>query len=169
MSRVAAPEFESDPTPKLHLKANYFASREAWQVMARPEWVAMTWEFVQQRIAQVQSRQEAVRSFREFPDAIIDVGGGVVQAWFDSLTPEDRERVVFYIVMGSQNQNARSMVSDGEDAFVVSNWPSIIPYLDLIALVGQCRWLEDPAALDELLPPQSKTRTRLAHWFKLVF
>lgn len=169
MSRVAAPEFESDPTPKLHLKANYFASREAWQVMARPEWVAMTWEFVQQRIAQVQSRQEAVRSFQEFPDAIIDVGGGVVQTWFNGLTPEARERVVFYTVMGSQNQNARSMVSDGEDAFVVSNWPSIIPYLDLIALVGQSRWLEDAADLDKLLPPQSKTRTRLAHWFKLAF
>lgn len=169
MARDVVAEFESDPTPKLHLKANYFASREAWQLMTRPEWVAMTWEFVQQRIAQVQSRQEAVRSFQAFPDAIIDVGGGTVQNWFNSLTREARQRVVFYLVVGSQNQNARSMVSDGEDAFVVSNWPSIIPYLDLIALVGQSRWLQDPADLDKLLPPYSKTQTRLAHWFRLAF
>ena len=169
MGPGARPEFESDSRSKLHLKANSFASREAWQLMARPEWAELTWEFIQQRIAQVQTLSAAVVSFEAYPDAFLDVGGGTVQRWLDSLSPDARARVVFYTMMGSQNQNARSMVVDGEDAFVVSSWPSIIPYLDLISLVGQSRWLEDPEELKGLLPPQSRMRTRLAHWFNLAF
>lgn len=163
------PEFEYDPRPSLHLKANFFASREAWTLMSRPEWIEMTWEFVQQRIAQVQTRTAAVRSFATFPDAMIDVGGGVVQNWYESLDQPTKDRVVFFTMMGSQNQNTRSMVVDGEVAFVVSAWPSVIPYLDFISLAGQCRWLTDPAEVDELLPPQSEFKRGLARRFKLQF
>jgi hypothetical protein len=162
-------DFESEAIPKLHLKINTFASREAWQLMQRPEWVDMTWEFVQQRIAQVQTRSASVASFDEFPETIVDVGDGTVQRWFDGLSPEVRQRVVFYSVIGSQNQNARSMVMDGEDAFVMSGWPSIIPYLDLISLIGQCRWPENVAELTALLPPNGRMLTRIAYWGRLIF
>lgn len=163
------PDFESPGRSLLHLKANYFASREAWTIMARHEWVDLTWEFVQQRIAQVQSRSAAVASFAEYPDALLDVGSGMVQRWRDALTPAERERVIFFTLVGSQNQNERSMVTDGEDAVLLSDWPAIIPYLDLIAIVGQSRWIDDPAEVDALLPRQSALKVRLAHWFKLAF
>jgi hypothetical protein len=166
---LQARDFESRDRSLLHLKANFFASREAWTVMARSEWVPMTWEFVQLRMAQVERRTAAVQSFAEYPDALLDVGSAVVQRWYDGLTPAARERVIFYTVIGSANQNDRSMVTDGEDALVLSNWPSVIAYLDLISLVGQCRWIEEPAELDALLPRQSSIKTRLAHWFKLAF
>lgn len=162
-------EFESEDRPKLHLKANLFASREAWLLMSRPEWPEMTWEFIQQRIAQVQARTAAVANFDAYPDAFLDVGSSTVQRWYDALPPAVRERAMFYTLMGSHNQNARSMVVDGEDAFVISGWPAIIPSLDLISLIGQSTWLDDPAQLDVLLPPQSRFRTRLAHWFKVAF
>ena len=90
-----AGDFESGERSMLHLKANYIASREAWTLMARPEWVELTWEFVQQRIAQVQTRRAAITSFEASPDALLDVGGGVAQRWLDALPPEERERVLF--------------------------------------------------------------------------
>jgi phosphatidylserine/phosphatidylglycerophosphate/cardiolipin synthase-like enzyme len=80
-----------------------------------------------------------------------------------------RERVIFYTILGSHNQNDRSLVSDGEVAFVLSNWPSVIPYLDLISLVGQSDWIEDPAQLDPYLPRAGVLKRRLAHWFKFTF
>ena len=168
-SRPMQADFESDNLPKLHLKANFFASREAWGLMSRPEWADMTREFVQQRMAQVQTPFDSSGNFEKSPAAYVDVGSATVRDWFANLTPGVRDRVVFYTMMGSQNQNARSMVEDGEDAIVVSSWPSIIPYLDLLALVGQSRWLDDPADLAALLPPQSGVKTRVAHWLKLVF
>ena len=161
-------DFESDSVPKLHLKANLFASGEAWTLMTRPEWGATAWEFVLARIAQVQSMTEAVREFREFPDAMIDVGSPMVQDWFGELEPAVRDRVVFYTIIGSQNQNYRSMVIDGEVGFVVSGWPSIIPYLDLISLIGQSEWPEDPSELARFLPEPSPWTWRLTQWIKLV-
>lgn len=168
MQRRPDAEFEHDDWPKLHLKANFFASREAWQFMTRPEWPTITWEYVQQRIAQVQTRSAAVDTFEGYPDAWVDVGGAVVQDWFNGLDARTRERVVFYTLFGSQNQNTRSMVVDGEVCFVISHWPSVIPYLDFIALAGESQWLDEPADLARLLPPHSEWSRRIERWIKIL-
>ena len=162
-------DFESKERPLLHLKANYFASRDAWRVMSRTEWVDVTRQFVELRLAQVRARAAAVGSFAQVPDTVLQMGDAVVEQWYQGLSREARERVVFFTLLGSSNQNERSMVSDGEDGIVLSNWPSVIPYLDLLSLVGQSRWIDDPKELDELLPRQNALLTRIAHWFTLQF
>jgi hypothetical protein len=162
-------DFEFDPYPKLHLKANLFASREAWSLMSRPEWPNMTYEFVLERIKQVQEREAAVLISEAEIAPMLDVGDGTVHAWSSSLPAATRERVVFYTMIGSHNHNARSMVTDGEAALVVSGWPSIVPVLDLIALIGQSRWVDDPSELAALIPPESGIERWLAHRFRLVF
>ena len=161
-------DFEVEPRTKLHLKANFFASREAWTLMTLPNWGEMSSSFTDQRIAQVQSR-EALTQFRKPLDPLLDIGSGAVRDWHESLDPSVRERVVFYTIMGSHNQNYRSMVTDAEDALVVAKWPSVIPYLDTISLVGQCRWVESQAEIDALIPPVSRLKVFLAHWGRLVF
>jgi hypothetical protein len=161
-------EFEYDTRPKLHLKANFFASREAWSLMARDEWLDASWAYAQLRMSQVQERPAAVGSFVEYPDAFPDVGGGMVQDWYRGLDPATRERVIFYTMMGSHNQNSRSMIIDAEVGFLIAHWPAIIPYIDLITLIGQTEWLETPAALDGLLPLNAGWKRRLAHWVRLA-
>ncbi|HUP88456.1 MAG TPA: hypothetical protein VM100_03865, partial [Longimicrobiales bacterium] len=167
-SSSPAREFEYDPIPKLHLKANFLASAEAWKLMTRPEWGAFSWEYVQQRIAQVQTRRAAVGSFEDIAEPFIDVGGPVVKDWLSKLPADERARVMFYTVMGSQNQNYRSMVVDGEIGFVVSGWPSVIPYLDLISLIGQSKWVDTQEELHALLPPHDTRAWRMARWLKLT-
>lgn len=162
-------DFEADNEPKLHLKANFLASREAWTLMSRPEWAAMAQDFVRQRLTQVRVPVESIGMVKRVPPPTLDVGRDVVSEWFSRLSADTRARVVFYTIMGSQNQNARSMVADGEVAIVVSSWPSIIPYLDLLTLIGQSRWLDDPAQLSALLPLQGGVWRRAAHWMKLAF
>lgn len=162
-------EFEARARPMLHLKANFIASKEAWSVLARSDWVALTREFVPRRISQLQARGAAVAAFEEFADARIDVGHDVVQRWYDDLAPADRQRAVFYTMIGSANQNDRSMVSDGEAVVMLAGWPSVTATIDLISLIGQSRWIEDPAELDRLLPRRNVVLTRLAHWFKFAF
>ena len=162
-------DFESRGRALLHLKANFFASAEAWRVMARPEWGNVAKVFTQQRIEQIRRRSVSLTSVSEQPDLALLAGNAAVQRWYDDMPAASRERVIFYAVLGSANQNDRSMVSDGEDALVLSNWPPVIPYLDLLTLVGQCEWIEGPEELDALLPRQGKVRTRFAHWFRHVF
>ena len=163
-------DFEARGRALLHLKANFLASRDAWQVMARPEWVDVTREFVQQRIAQLRRPHPvSLAGFTDQPDSALMLGDVAIKRWRESLSPIQRERLLFYTVLGSANQNDRSMVSDGEDALVISNWPAVIPYLDLLSLVGQCVWIDGPEQLEALLPRQGRLRTSIAHWFKYVF
>ena len=164
-----ANDFEAERNPKLHLKANLIASREAWTFMARPEWAQMSDEFMTQRIAQSQDRHRAVWVLDSIADATLTINDAPTRAWHDGLSANERERVVFYTLIGSHNHNARSIVTDGEVALVVSGWPSVIPYLDLIAIVGQTRWPTDFAELAALLPPQSAFERWVAHRFRLIF
>ncbi len=162
-------EFEARERPLLHLKANFIASREAWSVMARRDWVELTREFVPRRMSQLQARGAAVASFGDTTGARIDVGGDVVRRWYEALPAAQRDRVVFYTLIGSANQNDRSMVSDGEASLLMAGWPSVTATIDLISLIGQSRWIDDPAVLDQLLPRRSAVATRIAHWFKFAF
>ena len=165
-----ASDFASGDRALLHLKANFFASADAWRVMARAEWVDVTRAFVQQRTAQVRRPHPvSLVGYTEPPDSALLLGDVATKRWQEGLTPTQREHLLFYTVLGSANQNDRSMVSDGEDALVISNWPAVIPYLDLLSLVGQCEWIERPEQLEALLPRQGKLRTSIAHWFKYVF
>jgi hypothetical protein len=161
-------EFEYEPHPKLHLKANFFASREAWSLMAREEWSEASYAYMMLRVMQLQERPAAVTSFLEVPDALADVGGGMVEDWYASLEPAVRERVIFYTLMGSHNQNSRSMVIDAEVGFLVAHWPGIIPYIDLITLIGQTKWIETPGDLEGLLPLDSGWKRRMAHWVRVA-
>jgi hypothetical protein len=165
----SAGDFESRPRSLLHLKANFFASREAWRIMARTEWVDVTREFVEQRFGQVQNRETTVGSGAPTADGATRLGNSVIEQWFAEMSPATRERVVFYTILGSANQNDRSFVADGEDGLVISAWPSVIPYLDLLSLVGQSEWVESTAELDALLPRQNMAFRRVAHWFKAMF
>lgn len=161
--------FESYDRSYLHLKANFFASREAWTVMSRADWAPLMGEFAQFRLAQLQRPTADIASFADYPDALRDIGGEVLRRWYDALPAPTRERVVFFTVIGSANQNDRSFALDGEDALVISRWPSILAYLDLITLIGQSVWIDDPAALDSLLPQHSFVKRHLAHWFRYSF
>jgi phosphatidylserine/phosphatidylglycerophosphate/cardiolipin synthase-like enzyme len=91
----------------------------------------------------------------------------MVQDWYGGLDSTARERVIFYTLMGSHNQNSRSMVIDAEVGLLVAHWPGIIAYLDLITLIGQTRWLDTPADLDGLLPLDTGWKRRLANWVRL--
>jgi hypothetical protein len=170
--RVPAPaqgEFQYEPTPKLHMKVNFFASREAWEgLMSTSDWAPVMSEYVRFRAVQVLKRPVALSGFTGTPEASIDVGGHMVRTWLDTLDPEARERVIFFSMLGSQNQNNRSMITDGEVALITSHWPAVIPYMDLVSIVSQSRWLEDPEDLAGLLPEYSEWKRRLGRWIKIA-
>jgi hypothetical protein len=162
-------ELESDSITKIHLKANLFASAEAWEMMRLPSWGDFMWSFVEARRAQLIDRPLALRFSEPVLEPILDAGTSEIAAWRDTLPPATRERVIFYTVMGSQNQNYRSMLMDAEDALVVAGWPSVIPYLDAIALIGQSQWVTTQAELTRLLPPMGPWQTFMAHWARLAY
>ena len=170
--RPASCRFERDERTRIHLKANLFASLEAWSMMTLPDWGDITWDFVLARAAQIQGGAIGVCGLTSSGDeenSIIDVGGDKMQKWYGGLDSVTQERAIFYNVMGSQNQNTRSMLMDAEDALVVAKWPSVIPWLDMISLIGQSHWVETQAEIDRYLPNMGPIRRTITHWGRLAY
>jgi hypothetical protein len=168
LTHVEMTEFEYDPQPKLHFKANYFASREAWTLMQRPEWANAAWAYMQLRGSQLSTRASSIRTFEGGEEPFADTGGGMIASWHESLADRTRDHVIFYTLMGSHNQNSRSMVIDAEVGLLISQWPAIIPYIDLVVVIGQTVWIDRADDLAELLPLETGWRRRLAHWLRLA-
>jgi hypothetical protein len=61
------------------------------------------------------------------------------------------------------------MVMDAEAAFVTAGWPSVIPYLDALSLIGQSHWMARPEDLHRYLPPLGAVMNFVAHWGRLAF
>jgi len=154
---------------KLHLKANFLASREAWDGLMRlPGWPTVVREFTLKRLAQVRTRELAlVRLERPEPE-LIDVGDRMVAEWEHSLSAEQKSRLVFYLLLGSHNQNYRSMVMDGEAGFLVSGTSINAGMIDLVSLTGQCTWVESEAELDRFYPTHGWLKLHLARWLRLL-
>ena len=88
--------------------------------------------------------------------------------WEQTLLPEEREQLIFFLFLGSANQNYRSMVMDGEVSVLLSGWSSIIAIIDFISITGQSIWVDDLTELDRLLPGDSGWRRRLGQWIRVV-
>lgn len=161
-------EFESFEQPKLHIKANLFASAEAWAgLMSRPEWVGVLRQFLESRVDQIQRRQQLISSDAA-EVSLIDVGRPMVQAWLAELSPKELERIVFFLAVGSHNQNNRSIIMDGEVAVILSSWAMIGGFIDMVSIAGQCVWVESVQELERHQAEYSEWQRRIGRWIKLA-
>jgi hypothetical protein len=86
----------------------------------------------------------------------------LVAAFQERLSPAERERVVYYLIVGSANQDYRSMFMDGEASMLLSGWSSVVSLVDFSLLVSLSVWVDDLALLDQLVPPPSSAQRKLA-------
>jgi len=84
------------------------------------------------------------------------------------LPAVDQRRFVFYLQVGSPNQDYRSMVMDGEAAVLVSGRAGFEAAPDFVLLAGLATWVSDQHALDERLAAPSGVRRRLASWIRMA-
>jgi hypothetical protein len=160
---------EHDGTPKLHLKANFFASAEAWDgFISRPELGSYFQIYMEHRVAQILHRTDALADPGATSERMLEAAMPTLERWEETLEPAVRERLIFYLMLGSANQNYRSMLLDGEVAVVVSGWASIIAVLDFISIMGQSTWVSDLEELEALLPDFERYRRAVGQWLKTL-
>lgn len=152
--------FKASPVvPKLHLKAAFFASREAWDsLVSRPEMREVILAYLKQLSEGGGAREAA--------EALGAAGQQLWNAYREWLTPDTRERVIYYLLVGSANQDYRSMFMDGEASVLISGWSSVVSLVDFGLLVNLSVWVDDLDLLDRLLPPPSGSQRRLARWLR---
>jgi hypothetical protein len=161
--------FERTGPPQLHVKAVFLASPEAWTgLLARPEWAQVLRAFLRERAWQIENRDRALGHLDTSVPDVIDVGQPMVDRWLAELNLEQRSRLALFLVVGSHNHDYRSMVLDGEAAFVVAGTSINAGLIDLVSIMGQSTWVESVDELAELLPRPTGWKLRLTRWLKIL-
>ena len=141
--------------PKPHLKTQFFASREAIDtLLPREEWVSLVHGYTLARAEQTRIRTD-YPNVKNLQAAVADDRRALLDSWHAALSEEERAKVMFYFTIGSQNQNSRSLIMDGEALIVVAGTHAMVSYLDFALLFGLTTWVEDVEQLDEFLPQPS--------------
>jgi hypothetical protein len=154
--------------PKLHMKAHFFATWEGWDgLVSRPEFRTFLEEYARQRAIQVAGGVEE-RDLTAMADALQPFGDRLFQAYTEHVGSRTAERAGWYLVVGSHNQNYRSMALDGEVLMTVSGPQSVAGLADFVLILGLSTWLDTPEEMEEFLPAAGNTFRRLSRWVELV-
>lgn len=156
--------------PQLHLKIQLIARPGAISALVRQP----GWDRVLARVMEVQSRETA-KFAEQFGYVTPDVDTEAVRntdamltGYERSLSEAERRRVSFYFVLGTQNHDARGMVSDGEATVIVSGFHAASGLVDLFFLMTRSAWVESPAELDRYVPPTGGFYRRLARLIRVT-
>ena len=145
--------------PKLHLKANLFVTREGWDSLAmRPELLATVQAYIGQLLRPDTDARAAAQALSDASRRLVD--------GFLAARPAARERAAYYLIVGSANQDYRSMYLDGEASVLLAGRAAVVALVDFALLASLSRWVEDVAALDALLPPPTGFQRLVARWLR---
>jgi hypothetical protein len=163
---------DSLETPKLHLKANLFASSQVWDgLMADPGWGDVLKLYIQYLARQQeygQTRERAPHSVREVPEELARNVSEVVNGYYDSLTPEQQNAMISFFTIGSANMDYRSQIMNGEVMVTIGGSSGLVGVLDFVLLAGLCEWPATPEQVDELLPAPSWLMRKLSSFIKVA-
>jgi hypothetical protein len=156
--------------PKLHMKANYFATGEAWdRLLSRPE-VAVPLRIYFRELAernQALARDE-YRDYRIMADELLPPTREVLLEYVSTLSEAERSRLALFFAIGSHNQNNRSLALDGEVALVVSGWSALFGLPDFLVIVGLSEWIDDLDELEVLFPSYRGIKRRISRMIRIA-
>lgn len=154
--------------PMLHLKTNFFMTGEALAIVLQsPEFAHFARDFAAQRSLDQVARAE-YRDVRELNLALGQSFLELVRDLREEYGPEVRARSVGYFIVGSSNQDYRSMMMDGEAAVVLAGRATMNGFFDSISLAGGATYLDSVEQLNEYLPYFSDMKWKLSRWIKVA-
>jgi hypothetical protein len=146
--------------PKLHMKSQFFATKEALSTLIpRPGWKELIYKYQQVRAEQRMRKEDTSLGAKELRSALSSAVLPLVQEWRQVVSPDIEDRIMFYLAVGSHNQNYRSSIMDGEVVVLVARLRAMIAYLDFVGVMVSTTWIETLEQLEELLP-HHKGKTR---------
>ena len=149
--------------PKLHLKTNFFASAKMQDLLAWDGWDDVMRNYLRYR-SSLSYRKDEYVDVKDVPEALNEATDKLLAAYWNSLSMADQQNVIYYLMVGSQNQDYRGIIMDGEVAAVISGYFSLIGLMDFFFMSGLTTWIDDVQKLDQLLPPQSGWRRWLGRF-----
>jgi len=154
--------------PMLHLKTNFFVTGEVLDIFLQsPEFAEFAREFAVQRSLDQVARSE-YRDVRELNLALTEQALELVRDMREEYGPEVAARAVGYFIVGSSNQDYRSMIMDGEAAVALSGRATMTGFFDSIGIAGAAIYLESVEELNEHLPYITGMKWKMSRWIKVA-
>jgi hypothetical protein len=154
--------------PKLHAKTHFLASAEAWRAITeRPDLGPLVDSFIRRMMlrAEPPDRQDDGRSLSDSTPVHLVLHRAVME----ETRPETLEKFVAYLMVGSYNQNYRSMLMDGEVMLTVEGGTVIHGLIDYLSLLGSTTWVDTLEELEEYLPAYGGLKFWFGRSFKEMF
>ena len=71
---------------------------------------------------------------------------------FESTDPGNVDRIAYFVTIGSQNQDRRGMLLDGEVLVTVAGYEALVTLMDFAFFMKVAVWLESSEDLDLYFP-----------------
>jgi hypothetical protein len=156
--------------PKLHMKANYFATKEAWDQLLSGPATGMSLRIYFHELAErnlALSRGE-YRDFHFMADELLPPTHEVLRQYQSRLSPEEQSHIALFFSIGSHNQNNRSMALDGEVSLVVAGWSALLGFPDFLIIDGLSEWIDDLDELETLFPSYRGIKRRISRVIRIA-
>jgi hypothetical protein len=154
--------------PMLHLKTNFFMTGETLDIFVQsPAFAAFARQFVVQQSLNKVYRDE-YRDVREMNLALAEPFLEMLRGLREEHGPEVVARAIGYFIVGSSNQDYRSMMMDGEVAVVLAHRAAMNGFFDSVGIAGTATYLESVEELNEYLPYFTGMNWKLSRWIKVA-
>ena len=160
---------EAPRLPQLHRKTQFFADSAALaRLTSRPEWREFVIRTTIERAEQARRGTKTGLYDDTLSTATVDAALKLLKAYAASRPSADSARMTFYLTIGTQNEDPRGQLLDGEAVFLLSGMSAAVGVVDLYSLLARSTWIETKEELDKLIPPYKTWQRRLGRFARLV-
>jgi hypothetical protein len=150
-------QLETSHRPFVHLKAQFMGSARAFDIIGREEWAPVLEEYFRMRQMEVRGIEcEGItpqllhtRRSNTDPDVL-----EAFDRYLTTLPPGERNAVLFMMTIGSQNQDRRGMLLDGEVLLAVSGYDCLVGLTDFLLMLGSSSWPPTTEEFSKVFPEQ---------------
>ncbi len=149
--------FGGSHRPFVHLKAQFMGSARAFDILGREEWVPVLDAYFRIRLMEVCGIEcdgitpKLLRTRRSELDLdVIDA----FNRYLTTLPPEEQNTVLFMMTIGSQNQDRRGMLLDGEVLLAATGYDCLVALTDFLLMLGSSLWPENTAEFSGVFPEE---------------
>jgi len=148
--------------PQLHLKAQFYASSEAWDTFFSLAAALDTGGAFVTAWARQLSNETAEPT--EFQEAMAPYVEKVRESITGQMPEEELEKAIVYLGVGSQNMDYRGMYLDGEVTYISTHGGVLTGVLDLLHVIEVSDWVDDVDTLDEYMGSYGWITRHIARW-----
>ena len=159
---------ERPRAPTLHQKTQLIARPGALNALVRQP----GWDNILAQTIRTQSRQTATFADQlgfmrpDVDSNAVRTTDALLRGFETALSDAERKSVSFYFSLGTQNQDPRGLMLDGEATMLVSGFHAAAGVVDLYNLMTRSTWVDSEAEIDRLLPQPGRIMRMLSRWFR---